>query len=302
MDQPRSMKVAIIDDDATLRASVACLIDLTDGFECRAQFGSMEDALAARSRRSTSSCSTSGCRVCRASRARAAEGLPRNCHPRADDLRRRRADLRRALRRRIGYVLKDTPPDAARRDSRDRSRRLGHVALGGAKVVTLFRAAPPPARADYGLTPRESKLLALLVEGHSYRGAGVALGVSLNTIPFHMRHIYDKLQVHSNRKPWPKRCGDGWFADALAGARLRVGTAPSSNVDGQPHVRALPRFGGDGEAPLQSRHARPEISNAVALVSRVWIEPAPIIPDVQGELPPPQVDHHSGAPTVRVLP
>jgi DNA-binding CsgD family transcriptional regulator len=39
--------------------------------------------------------------------------------------------------------------------------------------------------------------LRLLVEGHHYQSAADGLGVSVNTIRFHLRSIYEKLQVHS---------------------------------------------------------------------------------------------------------
>jgi DNA-binding NarL/FixJ family response regulator len=65
------------------------------------------------------------------------------------------------------------------------------------RVITLFREIRPPDRADYELTPHETRLLKLLVEGHNYTTAAAELGVSYNTIKFHMRHIYEKLQVHS---------------------------------------------------------------------------------------------------------
>jgi DNA-binding NarL/FixJ family response regulator len=65
------------------------------------------------------------------------------------------------------------------------------------KVLALFREIRPPETADYSLTPHEIRLLKLLVEGHNYKTAAVELNVSVNTIRFHMRSIYDKLQVHS---------------------------------------------------------------------------------------------------------
>jgi predicted phage tail protein len=36
-----------------------------------------------------------------------------------------------------------------------------------------------------------------VVEGHNYKTAAATLGVSVSTVAFHMRNIYDKLQVHS---------------------------------------------------------------------------------------------------------
>ena len=47
------------------------------------------------------------------------------------------------------------------------------------------------------MTPHESRLLALLVEGHNYKTAAKELGVTAHTISFHLRSIYGKLQVHS---------------------------------------------------------------------------------------------------------
>ena len=195
------IRVAIIDDDASLRASVAYLIDLTDGFECRCQFASMEDAL---ERLEVDIVDLvlldlglpgmSGIEGARLLKARRSE-LPILAITIYDDDERIFDALCAGA---CGYVLKDTAPDrllvAIREAVAGGSPMSPTVAR---KVVTLFRSVPPPERADYGLTPHESKLLAMLVEGHSYRSAAQALGVSINTISFHMRHIYDKLQVHS---------------------------------------------------------------------------------------------------------
>jgi DNA-binding CsgD family transcriptional regulator len=47
------------------------------------------------------------------------------------------------------------------------------------------------------LTPYEVRVLKLLAEGNSYLIAAERLGISVNTIRFHIRNIYEKLQVHS---------------------------------------------------------------------------------------------------------
>ena len=65
------------------------------------------------------------------------------------------------------------------------------------RVVGLFRDIRPPERADYHLTPHELRLLKLLVEGHNYKTAAAQLGVTFNTVCFHIKQIYEKLQVHS---------------------------------------------------------------------------------------------------------
>ena len=97
-----------------------------------------------------------------------------------------------------GYLLKKTPPQRLLESLRE-------VVAGGApmspevarRVVNLFRNFAPPTKADYDLTPHEKRVLKLLVEGHNYKTAAIELGVSVNTVSFHVRRIYDKLQVHS---------------------------------------------------------------------------------------------------------
>ncbi len=37
----------------------------------------------------------------------------------------------------------------------------------------------------------------MLMEGHSYRSAARVLGVTPHAVSFHLRNIYEKLQVHS---------------------------------------------------------------------------------------------------------
>lgn len=97
-----------------------------------------------------------------------------------------------------GYLLKKTPPARLLESLRE-------VVGGGApmspevarRVVALFRECRPPACADYRLTPHEIRLLTLLVDGHNSKTAAVHLGVSINTVGFHLRRVYEKLQVHS---------------------------------------------------------------------------------------------------------
>jgi len=64
-------------------------------------------------------------------------------------------------------------------------------------VVTLFQTTRPIAKPEEELTPHEMRILRLLVDGHNYKTAGAELNISVNTISFHVRRIYEKLQVHS---------------------------------------------------------------------------------------------------------
>jgi len=97
-----------------------------------------------------------------------------------------------------GYLLKDTAPDRLLSAIRE-------VAAGGApmspeiarKVINSFqRTSLPPSKTD-ALSGRETEVLSLLAAGHSYKTAASKLDLSIDTVRFHVRNIYDKLHVHS---------------------------------------------------------------------------------------------------------
>ena len=108
-----------------------------------------------------------------------------------------------------GYLLKRTSPKRL-------LESLSEAASGGApmspevasRVIKLFRDIRPPEKADYELTPHETRLLKLIVQGHNYTTAAEELGVSYNTVKFHMRRIYEKLQVHSKSEAVAKALRD----------------------------------------------------------------------------------------------
>ena len=49
----------------------------------------------------------------------------------------------------------------------------------------------------YGLTPRESEILKYLGQGRTVRSISEKLVVSENTVKYHVKSIYQKLDVHS---------------------------------------------------------------------------------------------------------
>ena len=65
------------------------------------------------------------------------------------------------------------------------------------RVVQMFQQFRPPDSANCQLTPTEMRLLKLLAEGHHYKTAAAEMNISINTVSYHMRSIYQKLQVHS---------------------------------------------------------------------------------------------------------
>jgi DNA-binding NarL/FixJ family response regulator len=197
----KTIKVAIIEDRREIRDGLATLIEFTDGFSCTGKFGSMEEAIA-RIKHDVPDVILSDI------------GLPgmdgiegvrilKEQHPEViilmlsvyEDNERIFDALCAGA---VGYLLKKTPPTKLLEGIRE-------AVAGGApmspevarRVIALFRDVRPPDRVEYDLSPHELRLLKLLVEGHSYKTAATELRVSVNTISFHLKNIYEKLQVHS---------------------------------------------------------------------------------------------------------
>jgi DNA-binding NarL/FixJ family response regulator len=195
------VRVVIIEDLREVREGLAILINGTAGFRCAASFRTMEDALAGMSSSRPDVILTdlglpgmSGVEGTRLLRERfpAVPVLALTVYD--DD-----ANVFNAIcAGASGYLLKNTPPGRL-------LESLQEVADGGApmspeiarRVLALFRQFRPPERAPSALTPQEMTLLKLMVEGHHYKTAASEMGISINTVSFHLRHIYEKLQVHS---------------------------------------------------------------------------------------------------------
>ncbi len=66
------------------------------------------------------------------------------------------------------------------------------------RVMEMFRDfAPRPDDAARDLTPREREVLKALADGLDYKQIADRLCISMDTVRSHIRHIYEKLQVHS---------------------------------------------------------------------------------------------------------
>jgi DNA-binding NarL/FixJ family response regulator len=211
--QTEIIRVAIVEDRDEIREGLGELIDGTAGFQTTGSFSSMEEGMA-------------GIGRCVPHVALVDIGLPgmsgidgirilNDRYPSLttvvltiydDDERIFQAICAGAC----GYLLKKIPPERLIESIRE-------VVNGGAamspevarRVMAAFRTVRPPQQADYLLTPHETRLLKLLVDGHNYKTAAGELGVSIHTISFHLRAIYGKLQVHSKTEAVAKALRDG---------------------------------------------------------------------------------------------
>ena len=98
-----------------------------------------------------------------------------------------------------GYLVKNTPParliEAIREAHEGGSPMTSHIAR---KVVRLFQKNFRPGRgAEVNLTNREREILTGLSDGDSYGSVAHTLCISVDTVRYHIRNIYRKLEVHS---------------------------------------------------------------------------------------------------------
>ena len=196
-----TIRVAIIEDRREIREGLAMLINGTAGLRCAGSYRSMEEALENIALEKPHVVlndiglpGMSGIEGIRILKQRHPQLVVLMLTVYEDDERIFEALCAGAS----GYLLKKTPPARLLESLRE-------AVAGGApmspevarRVIALFREFRPPDSAQYELTPHEIRLLRLFVEGHSYKTAAAELGVTVHTISFHLRSIYDKLQVHS---------------------------------------------------------------------------------------------------------
>jgi len=210
--RPATIKVAIIEDVREIREGLAMMIKFTEGYRCTGSFRSMEEALE-KIRFDLPDVvlvdiglpGMSGVEGVRLLKERYPSILLLMLTVYDDD----EMVFNALCAGACGYLLKKTP--AARLMESLREAFDGGAPMSpdiARRVVNLFRTIRPPDTANYDLTPHETRLLKMLVEGHNYKTAAAEVGVSVATIAFHMRNIYEKLQVHSKSQAVSKALRD----------------------------------------------------------------------------------------------
>lgn len=98
-----------------------------------------------------------------------------------------------------GYILKNTPP-------KEILNAIQEIYEGGApmspivasKVLRMFKSnLSREANDSFDLSSREKEILKCLVEGMSYKMIADTCFISADTVNGHIKNIYKKLQVHS---------------------------------------------------------------------------------------------------------
>jgi DNA-binding NarL/FixJ family response regulator len=208
-----TIRVGIIEDQQEVRDGLALLIDDAGGFQCTGRWGSVEEAIdaipAASPHVILADIGLPGMSGIEGTR------LLRKLYPDVqvlvltvynDDDRIFRAMCAGAS----GYLLKNTPPAKLLESLRE-------VSEGGAvmspsvarRVIDLFQRYRPVESAGFGLSPQEIRLLKLLGEGHHYKTAATELQISVHTVNFYLKRIYEKLQVHSKSEAVAKAFREG---------------------------------------------------------------------------------------------
>jgi DNA-binding NarL/FixJ family response regulator len=197
---PPEISVALVEDQAATREGLALLIGATPGFRVRGAFASVEAALPALEAEPPDVAlfdvelpgvdGIEGVRRLKARRPGVAV-LILSVH--GDDERVFRAICAGAC----GYLLKDTAPERLLEAIRELHAGGAPMSPDIARrvVETFSRFAPRAAATD--LSPRERDVLRLLADGHSYKTLARELSLSVDTVRFHIRNVYEKLHVHS---------------------------------------------------------------------------------------------------------
>jgi DNA-binding NarL/FixJ family response regulator len=109
-----------------------------------------------------------------------------------------------------GYILKKTQPQ-------ELLKAITDVFAGGApmtpsiarQVLRFVSSAENKNQSDdFNLTPRETEILSLLVQGLSYKMIAHRCFISLPTVNTHIQNIYEKLQVNTAVEAVTKAIGN----------------------------------------------------------------------------------------------
>ncbi|MBK9109446.1 MAG: response regulator transcription factor [Saprospiraceae bacterium] len=197
----QKIRVAIVEDDADIRASMVELISMADDLVCNKEFERAEDF--AKSFKDMmvdvvlmdiSLPGMSGIQCVRECKPKRPEVQFLMCTSHNDAERTFDSLCAGAT----GYILKNSSPDQVFQALRD-------IHQGGspmsAEIARMVVSSFPNKKTDHHLldsfTTREQEVLHALAKGLSYKEIADQLFISIETVRTYLRNIYEKLQVHS---------------------------------------------------------------------------------------------------------
>ena len=195
-----SLWVSVVEDDEAIRTSLTDLINDTDGMSVVGAYSSCESALEDLPRHPPDVLlmdiglpGMSGIEGVR---------MIKPLHPSIDILMMTVYDDQERIFDSIcagasGYLLKNTPSSELIRGIREIKTGAPMSPSIARLVLAALRQQPSAAKAEYDLTPREIEILQSLVDGLSYKMIADKLFLSPFTVHSHIKHIYEKLHVHS---------------------------------------------------------------------------------------------------------
>ena len=199
-DKP-PIRIAVVEDDKTVREGLRMLLDVSPGYSCVAAFSNGEDALAGLPNVLPDvvlmDINLPGINGIECILKIKEQELPilfimLTVFEDAD------AIFRSLSAGACGYLLKNTPPakllDAIQDVHRGGSPMSGEIAR---KVVQSFQHTVEKPDTSTSLTKREDEILGLLSQGYFYKEIANSLSISVETVRTHIRNIYEKLQVRT---------------------------------------------------------------------------------------------------------
>ena len=191
------IKISIVEDDKEIRESLAILIEGTEGFTCESHYGSCEDAL--------ESIEDDAPDVILMD-----INLPGMTGIEGSKLIKQKLSKTEIIMLTIsdddkdvfdslcagacGYLRKNTPPVKILEAIKEADNGGAPMSMEIARlVVGSFRKETQST----GLTNREKEVLKSLCDGYSYKKISEELFIDINTVKFHIRNIYHKLEVNS---------------------------------------------------------------------------------------------------------
>jgi DNA-binding NarL/FixJ family response regulator len=196
-----SIRIAVVEDDKTIREGLQILLNGSPGFSCIAAFGNGEDAVndlpelkpdVVLMDINLPGMNGIECILALKGRNLQMQFIMLTVFEDAD------AIFHSLAAGATGYLLKQTPParllEAIQDVYKGGSPMSGEIAR---KVVQSFQHPSPAFRPVNGLTKREEDILSYLVKGYLYKEIAGFLFISVETVRTHLRNIYEKLQVRT---------------------------------------------------------------------------------------------------------